>query len=77
MLTVKDSFEINNKITVLVCDMFTDDVVTNTLQTNEGLFARNEFAVEKVKYCFGTPTTREIVIRKTNLTGKIKSVDFI
>ena len=76
MRTVKDSFNINNA-TVLVCEMFEDEEVTKTLHTDIGRFNKDEFVVEKVKACFSTPTTRNIVIKKANLSQKINDFSFV
>lgn len=76
MIFVKESFETKN-ITILVCEMFSDDVVTDTLVTDVGSFNNREFAVMENKACFSIPTTRHVVIRKTNLPKKIEKINFV
>lgn len=76
MKTVKDSFNIDNS-TVLICELFADEIVTETLQTNIGYFNKDEFVVEKIKSCFSIPNTRNIIIKKADLSQRINSFMFV
>ena len=66
VINVIEVFEIPNA-TILVCDLFDDNVITDTLTTDIGIFNKDEFAVEHVTACFGEPKQRIIGIRKKNL----------
>ena len=60
MINVKETFKLNTGETVLVCEMFEDDIVTNKIESNVGDITG--FEVEKPKNCFGTSMTRNIVV---------------
>ena len=75
MKAIKETFKFDN-ITVLVCEMFDDSEVTDKIVTNAGIFVKPDFEVENVKACFGTPTTRNIVIKRTNFDSKIEEFKF-
>ena len=66
MIKVIEVFEISNA-TILVCDLFDDSIITDTLITNIGVFNKDEFAVEHATACFGEPKHRFVGIRKKNL----------
>ena len=63
---VLEIFEISNA-TILVCDLFDDSVVTDTLVTDVGIFNKEEFEVERATACFSEPKSRIVGIRKNNL----------
>lgn len=63
---VFEIFEVSNA-TVLVCDLFDDSVITDTLITDAGIFNKGEFEVEHPTACFSEPKQRFIGIRKNNL----------
>ena len=63
---VIEIFEISNA-TILVCDLFDDSVITDTLITDVGVFNKDEFAVEHATACFSEPKQRFVGIRKKNL----------
>lgn len=77
MKTVKQSFTIEKGFTVLVCEAFDDEIITDRLLTNVKIFEIGEFTVEKAISCFGKPQTRNILIKQTYLDNEIKQFEFI
>lgn len=75
MIDVKEIFKVNKNITVLICDMFSDEDVTKTIKSNVG--EHKSFEVEAVQACFSVPKTRSIVMMGTGDFSKIKSIEFI
>ena len=75
MVIVKESFAINNA-TVLVCEMFDNDIVTDQLITSVGNFKKGDFVVEDSKSCFSNPSTRNIVIKRVSLSNQIDKIAF-
>ena len=71
---VKDVFEISNA-TMLVCDLFDDGIIADTLITDIGNFYKDEFSVEHLTACFSEPKCRMVGIRKKNLP-KIHKIRF-
>ncbi len=65
-IKVNEVFETSNA-TILVCDLFDDDKITDILITDIGTFNKDEFAVERATTCFNEPKQRMIGIRKKNL----------
>ena len=63
---VFEIFEVSNA-TILVCDLFDDSVITDTLITDVGIFNKGDFEVERPTACFSKPKVRFIGIRKKNL----------
>ena len=75
MIAVKDTLQLKG-ITVLVCELFGDDVVTDKLETDAGVFSGGDFVVEDNKDCFSAVNTRNIVIRKAVIPQKINQIRF-
>ena len=65
-INVTEVFEISSA-TILVCDLFDDSIITDTLITDIGVFYKDEFAVEHPTACFSEPKQRVVGIRKKNL----------
>lgn len=60
-IRVLESFLIphnNQKITILVTDLFSDAEITSTIKSNIGV--HTEFRVEHMTHCFSEPKTRFI-----------------
>ena len=75
MIAVKEVFRLNDNATVLVCDMFSDEDVKNTLQSDWG--THKKFRVEKPKNCFSEAKTRDIVLFGKDDYSKITGIKFI
>lgn len=75
MIAVKEVFKINKNATVLVCDMFSDDVIKEKIQSNMG--QHEKFEVETPRYCFSEPKTRNIVLFGHGDFSDVKTVKFI
>lgn len=75
MIRVKETMKLNNNYTVLICDMFNDNIVTDKIESNLGI--HENFEVEGVKACFSIPKSRNIVIFD-NLEGNdIRAIRFL
>ena len=74
MIQVMDTMQLNEKGTLLVCEVFADEIITGTIKTNIGSF-RN-FSVEMLKECFSKPKTRDILLYGGDYT-KIKEIEFV
>lgn len=75
MIRVLEIMKIGNGRTALVCDMFEDKVVTNRISSNIGYF--DSFVVEKPKYCFSQPTTRNIVLFGSGDYSSVNKIRFV
>ena len=75
MINVKEIMRVGNNVKVLVCDMFADEEIKDTLKSNIGSHKR--FEVEKPKYCFSNPVTRNIVLFGDDDYSNINNVQFI
>lgn len=62
--------------TMLICEKFDNDKVTDILKTNIGNFFKGEFTIGKYTYCFNEPTASIIFIRGNKDCSKIKEVEF-
>lgn len=60
-MNVLSTFRLVNGMTVLVCDLFSDDQVTNDLRL-DGIKIE-KYSVEPVRTCFSTPKSRHIVVK--------------
>lgn len=74
MIEVKEIFKVG-KNTVLVCTLFDDEEITDTIESNIG--RHTQFSVETPKACFSTPTTRNIVLFGNGNYDAIKSIWFV
>ena len=74
MINVKETLRVGNGITVLVCDMFSDEDIKRTLESNIG--QHTKFKVEGVKNCFSKPTTGDIVMFGNEDYSRIRTVEF-
>ena len=63
--------------TVLICELFNDDVVTDRLKTNIGILNYDEFKVEQPRGCFSKPKASMIILKGNIDTSKIEEIDFI
>lgn len=77
MIKVKDRLRIKSSNPVLICDLFADDVITNRLKTDIGIFEESSFAIGDVKSCFSQPTSRTILLRTDKDCSKISEVEFV
>jgi len=75
MIKVKETFELNSEATVLVCEMFEDDIITTKIKSNIGHI--NRFEVEKIKNCFSVPATRNIVVFNLLKGDVVKNIEFV
>ena len=74
MIQVREITQLNSNTTVLVCDMFSDDIVTKTIKTNFGTVCN--FVVETPKECFSVPKTRDVLVYGLGCT-EINEIEFI
>lgn len=74
MIPVMETMQLNENVTILVCDMFSDEIITKTIMTNLG--KHQNIAVETIRECFSKPKTRDILVFGGDYT-KIKEVEFI
>ena len=74
MIQVMDTVQLKEKGTLLVCEVFADEIITETIKTNIGVF--HNFAVEMIKECFSKPKTRDLLVYGGDYT-KIKEIEFI
>jgi len=74
MIQVRETTKLNSEATILVCDMFPDDVVTKTIKTDFGTI--RSFVVETPKECFSAPKTRDILVYGFVQT-EIKQIEFV
>lgn len=77
MIKVIERLKTESLYTVLVCDLFSDDVITNRLKTDIGIFEESSFAIGDVKSCFSQPTSRTILLRTDKDCSEISEVEFI
>ena len=75
MINVKDVMKVNKNMSVLVCDLFPDEDVTKTIESNIG--KHDSFKVEKVTNCFSEAKTRTIVMFGQEDYSKIETIKFI
>ena len=75
MINVKEMFKLNTEATVLVCEMFNDDIITKKIHSNVGLISR--FEVEKAKNCFSASATRNIVAFNLPEGYIVKNFEFV
>lgn len=77
MATIRKVYEkmhIIPKVTVLVCDYFGDDEITNVLTSNKGIIEK--FYVERVYECFSKAKTRHINVYEAD-ADEIEYISFI
>ncbi len=77
MFKVHEVHKLNNGMPVLVCDLFEDSDITESLFTDIGIFSRKEFEVGPLRFCFSSPKTRTIMLRTMKDCTGIKMVNFI
>ena len=77
MISVKEILNLRDEFTILVCDTFDDEIITDSLLINKCLFYKNEFEIEKNKSCFSKPNTRRITIKKKLTDKHIYAAAFI
>ena len=75
MINVKDVMKVNKNMSVLVCDLFPDEDVTKTIESNIG--KHTNFNVEKVMNCFSQATTRTIVMFGDDDYSGINTIKFV
>ena len=77
MIKVLDRLMVKSDTPVLVCDLFDDDVITNRLKTDIGIFDETSFSVGDVKSCFSPAISRTIMLRTDNDCSQINEIEFI
>lgn len=75
MISVKEVFNLKNNTTILVCDLFSDDVVTDLVRTDSGDYSN--FDVLPIRECFTKARTRNIVFYDELDLSNVKSVQFV
>lgn len=75
MIKVKEILKLNNDMTILVCDVFEDDIITKTIESNVG--KHNKIEVEKISACFSKPQTRNIIVYGLEDHSNIDRIRFI
>lgn len=75
MTNVKQVLKVGENITVLVCDMFSDEEITRQVKTSAGIHSR--FEVENPKFCFSNPTTRNVVLFGSDDFSSVESIEFV
>ena len=75
MISVKETIRLDKRIVILICEMFDNKIVTDTISSNIGLF--KDFEINNVKACFSIPTTRIITVFTKEDCSNMKSIDFI
>ena len=74
-MNILTSFKLGNGMTILECDIFSDDQITENLRL-DGIKI-DHFSVEPVKACFSAPKTREIVIKDTLPEQQFRNAMFV
>ena len=74
MIHVMEIIQLNSDATILVCNMFPDEVITKTINSDAGLI-RN-FVVETLKECFSVPQTRDILVYGSG-NSQITQIEFV
>lgn len=74
-MNVKEILKVGTNATVLVCPMFADEEIKDTMESNCG--RHTDFAVEEPKYCFSEPATRNIVLFGNENYDAIKTIRFV
>lgn len=77
MIKVIEKLRITTENPVLVCDLFEDDVITNRLKTDIGIFGETSFSVGDVKSCFSPAASRTILLHTDQDCSTISEVEFI
>ena len=77
MINVKDILKMRSGMPVLVCDLFDDNVVTNKLKTDVGVFSKSDFSVGTVTACFSPVSSRTILLRTKRDCSGIKKIEFV
>lgn len=73
-MRVRETLQLENGFSVLMCDLFSDEEITQTLVSNIGI--HKNFVVEGVRNCFSSATTRNIVLFEKEDYSGIKTVEF-
>ena len=77
MLNVKEVHPLGNRIWVLFCDLFNDDLITDNLNVGGMIYKKPNFEIEQPKVCFSPPTTRNIVLFTEQNCSQITSISFV
>ena len=59
-MKVLDCFKLSNKMTVISCEIFSDNQITQSIKVDGKILT--DFEVETPKDCFSVPKTRNIVV---------------
>ena len=74
-MDILTTFRLDNGMTVLVCEPFTDDQVTSDLRLDGVKIEK--FTVEPVRTCFSKPKSRHIVVKDKLLESQFKQALFV
>lgn len=74
-IKVNEAFRLNAPATVLICELFPNEIVTTVLESNIG--KHRDFVVFPIRSCFSPAKSRNIVlVGNTDYSG-IKHIRFI
>lgn len=77
MIKVLDRIKTKSGLILLVCEMFSDNIITNRIMTNVENY--DLFSVDPITECFSKPESRTIVLRQEDVKNmnEIKFINFV
>ena len=77
MIKVLDRIKTKSGLILLVCEMFSDNIITNRIMTNVENY--DLFSVDPIMECFSKPKSRTIVLRQEDVKNmnEIKFINFV
>ena len=76
-MRVLETIPVRENQFLLVCPLFPDQLITETLSTNCGEVGSGDFIVYQPSECFGTPSSRDVLVRNIKNADKIKEIHFV
>ena len=74
-MKVLETLQFQDDTVGLVIPVFPDEVITDRIKTNLGVFGKDRFVVSSPSHCFSEPRTRIIAVK--GVKEEIVEIDFI